>query len=195
MRITQCLVEKMRDDGVIREDEYRIYLYGMELLEIKLLAVLLAVGISILFQTTLFLFVLLLFLVPIRKYAGGIHASSEGKCLLFTELILLAAELMWKYSLWPDFLQHLSVGLGLVAIIMLSPAESKRRRLTKQKRHRFRNLSIGLGVFEAVCYYIAFTFEGEIIGSAVSLTMLIMAILLFLTLPEKTKKLHENITK
>ena len=187
MGITNYLVKKMRVDGVIREDEYRIYLYGMELLEIKLLAVLLAVGISILSQTTLFLFVLLLFLVPIRKYAGGVHASSKGKCLLFTELILLAAELMWKYSLWPNIFQHLSVGLGIVAIITLAPVESKKRRLNQQKKRRFRSISIMFGVFNVICYFVAFVLGWKIIGSAISLAMLIMSSLLFLTLPERMK--------
>ena len=187
MGITNYLVKKMRVDGVIREDEYRIYLYGLEVLEIKVFALLLAMGISMVFRTTHFLFALLLFLIPIRKYAGGVHASSKGKCLLFTELILLAAELMWKYSFWPDIFQHLLVGLGIVAIITLAPVESKKRRLNQQKKRRFRNISIMFGVFNVICYFVAFVLGWKIIGSAISLAMLIMSSLLFLTLPERMK--------
>ncbi|MBQ3906493.1 MAG: accessory gene regulator B family protein [Lachnospiraceae bacterium] len=179
MEITRQIVEHMREKGIIREADYNVYLYGMELLELKVFAAILALAISFMIQTTLFLCALLVFLVPIRKYAGGIHAPSKELCLFFTELILFCAELVWKHLLWTDAFQYVSMLFGVLAVVLVAPVESKKRRLNQIKKTKFRKLSIVIAMINLGCFITAFFFRWEMIKTAASMAMMIEAWLLF----------------
>lgn len=88
MSFSDKLAMEINKQGIIKESDYNICRYGVEVLTLKFLDGMIAFGISFLLGTTLYLSLLLLFLIPIRKYAGGIHAPSKWICLFFTEFII-----------------------------------------------------------------------------------------------------------
>ncbi len=188
MDIAKAIVTELKKKKVISDEEYNIYVYGMEILLLKCVAFIIALGLSIILQTTEFLFLLLLFLVPIRKYAGGAHASSKEACLFLTEMILVIAQIAWKYGIGKEMFQTCSVTIGLLMVILFSPAESKKRRLTMLKRKSFRIRSILFGCINVLCYSVACVFGCDIVKSAVSVAMMIEATLIVL---QKVLKEHE----
>ena len=188
MDIIKKIADEMRKAGVINEDGYKIYQYGLELVVLKVAAAVMAIIVSLMLKTTLFLLLLLIFLVPIRKYAGGVHASSRKACLCLTEIILLGAQLAWKYGIWVEQLQPMAIILGLMAIVMLSPAESEKRKLKNQKRKKFRYISLTYGSINGVCFIMSYLRNWNILKSAISLAMFIEAALLFSSLPGREKK-------
>ncbi len=180
MDIAKVIVTELKKKEIISEEEYKVYVYGMEILLLKGIALIIAIGLSFILQTTEFLFLLLLFLVPIRKYAGGVHASSKEACLFLTEMILVIAQITWKCGIGNEIFQTCSVVIGLLMIIIFSPAESKKRRLNLQKRKRFRFFSILFGCINVLCYSVACVYECDIVKSAVSVAMMIEAALIIL---------------
>ncbi|MBQ9488986.1 MAG: accessory gene regulator B family protein [Lachnospiraceae bacterium] len=188
MKVARRIAGEMKKHGIIRNDEYNVYVYGLELVVLKFIAGLIAIIVSIALNTTLFLFALLLFLIPIREYAGGVHAASRGACLFLTEMILLVAQLIWKWNLWKETLQILAILLCMIAVLLFAPSQNEKRRLSQQKRKKFRYISILLCFINVACYGMAFWIGWNLIKIAISLAMMIEAILLILYGIERLKK-------
>ena len=96
-----------------------------------------------------------MFLIPIRKYAGGKQAKKRVTCLLFTEVILWLGQILWKYHLMPAILLHIHVCLGMLTILWLAPVESDKRRLSATKRLKYKRYAILCGSIAAVCHCVA----------------------------------------
>ncbi len=188
MNIVKQITDEMQKYGVIQEKEYNIYCYGVELVLLKCCAGMIALFVSWILHTTVFLLSLFLFLIPIRRFAGGVHARSRGTCMFLTELILLLAELVWKYDLWPEIIQPYAMGFGLAAIMQLAPLESEKRRLSDKKRKRFRRMAILFGFVNLGCYLIAGYGDFWVLRTSASIAMFIEAMLLIVAIPAKIKK-------
>ena len=131
----------MEENGIIESEDEELYIYGLEIVQVKLIAGILAFVLSIFIRTTLFLCLLLVFLIPIRKYAGGIHAKSKWVCLVISEAVLVIAELAYKFNFYSEISNAIMLLLGSVMIIIKSPYESVNHRLTDGQRKKYRRIS------------------------------------------------------
>ena len=150
--LTVKIVSEMLNRGIIQAKEKNIYCYGLEVLFLKVIAGFIALVLSILADTTGYLVGLCLFLIPIRKYAGGIHAKKRVTCLLYTEVILWLGQILWKYHLVPFVLLHVHVCLGMLVILWIAPAESEKRHLCAIKRLKYKRYAILCGSVTALCH-------------------------------------------
>lgn len=187
------IVSEMQKRGIIQAKEQNIYCYGLEVLFLKTIAGVIAFVLSILTDTTGYLVGLCLFLIPIRKYAGGIHAKRRNTCLLLTECILWLGQIVWKYHLVPAVLLHIHVCLGMLVILWTAPMESEKRHLSLTKRFKYKRYAILCGSITAVCHCVASFLDNDY---GISITGTAMLIETWLLVAAKIEhKISETITK
>ncbi len=172
------VLEKLQGNQLVDETNINIYRYGLEVLELKALAGIVALIGSLFLKTTGFLFLLLMCLIPIRKYAGGLHASNKYVCFVLTELILLAMEGIYKARCLPlGFMIALSA-MGILLIVLRAPVESIKHPLNTDQKRKYQKRAI-LGATGTVVVFILATVMEYIDGQyAASLSLGLMFCLL-----------------
>lgn len=131
-------------DGVISSDEVEIVEYGLENLRGSLLGMLITLTIGFCFDFLLGSFLLWLLIFPLRKNAGGFHAKTKGRCLLFSSAMLLVSIFCFVQRGWPVMGYILIVAISAVVIFIMAPVENNSKHLdqTEQKVYRKRTRMI-----------------------------------------------------
>ena len=97
-------------DKVISLEEVEIVEYGLENLGSSLLRMFITLLIGYCFDFLRGSFLLWLLIFPLRKNAGGYHAETKGKCLLFSSAMLFVSIICFVQIEW------LNIGYMLVAV-------------------------------------------------------------------------------
>lgn len=190
--LTEKIADEMQKREIIQVHEKNIYRYGLEVLFLKTIAGAIALAVSFLMGTTIYLIGLCLFLIPIRKYAGGIHAKKRTTCLLFTECILWLGQILWKYHLVSHMLLHVHVCLGMLVILWTAPVESRKRHLSETKKLKYKRYAILCGSVTALCHCGAILLQSNY---GISITGTAMMIVMWLLVTSKILHIiSDNIT-
>lgn len=179
------LVKKMRDIGIIKTEDMELHIYGIEVMQLKLTAGIFAFVISLFLRTTGFFFLLLLFLVPIRRYAGGVHAKSKCLCLVATETILIMAEMLYRYHIYNEISNFIMIVLGVIVIAIKSPYESENHPLTDGQRRKYRLFSYIICAVYTLFYVASEVLMWRILQASIAFAMIIESVLLLI--PCRTK--------
>ena len=134
--------------GAVPEDEQELYSYGFFLLLSKGIFLLVTAAFGamwgVLWESIAFysLFTLL------RGYAGGIHASSESACLLWTTAAMFFSTGLIRWLEAPEK-KAAALGLllaGFVGIALLSPLDTPQKPLAPENRRFYRRLSLAVAL-------------------------------------------------
>lgn len=153
------VVKKLIDSSAIDRTEQELYIYGFFVLISQILFFTITVIFGVLLGIVLESAVFYVAFQFIRRYAGGIHASSELKCEIATTtsifLCLLCVKLCEMYNV-----QAVILALTAIAsfgILFLCPLDTPEKPLTEKEKKYFRKISwiilfliilvIGIGYF------------------------------------------------
>lgn len=142
--------------GQIKENDFDLYVYGFREGMILLVNLFIWLIIGWLFgqfwENVIFVFMYWF----LRRYAGGYHADSRGKCFCYSVLLVLAN--MWAiYAInipWRAGMVMLSA--ALLVIWICSPVESVKNNMEEGQRKKFRIMSRIIGIAAwglAFCLY------------------------------------------
>ncbi len=124
----------------VTQDNRELYIYGFYILISKTLYFLVAVILGIIFKIVLESVAFYIMFAVIREYAGGIHASTECACMIFTSLSLFVCTVAMKvcidYSLLA--LPIIELILSAMCILALSPLDTKEKQLTEEEKKVYR---------------------------------------------------------
>ena len=131
-------------DGIISPDDVEIVEYGLENLGSSMLGMLITLLIGYCFDFLLGSFLLWLLILPLRKNAGGFHAKTKVRCLMFSTAILLVSIICFVQSGWPVEGYILIMAISAVVIFIMAPVENNNKHLdqTEQKVYRRRTRMI-----------------------------------------------------
>lgn len=139
-KLSQKIAKHCRQLGT-RQSE-AVLAFGLELMIIA------AVGIGMIIITSLILrrpwlwFPFLVGFVPIRKFAGGYHASTHVRCYIISTLVFLCCALTSIYISFSNLaLLAISIITWLV-VFAFSPVAANNKPLKKMQRIRNRRISL-----------------------------------------------------
>lgn len=128
--------------GLIEEDEVDIIRFAVELLltqGIQIISMLvLGYFLQFFWETVLYLCMLLF----LKRYTGGYHAKTYGRCYLITMIIYLLVLLCVEYLNIYSLLVFLPAGLGI--FIYFGPCLSYKTMLERRKQQLHLKLSLAL---------------------------------------------------
>lgn len=162
--IASKVVKKLIDNSVIADTEQELYVYGFFILISQILYFTLTIMFGILLDIVLKSVIFYVAFQFIRRYAGGIHASSELKCEIATTtsifLCLLYTKLCETNNIQMPILVLTSI--AAISIFVLCPLDTPEKPLTKEEYKYFRKISwvILLFIMLAICigWYLKFEF-------------------------------------
>ncbi len=136
--ITQYLIKKHAIDN----EDYQLYHYGLFVLfsEFVFLCYCLFVGavLKVVFPGILFYIVFCL----VHRFAGGLHVKTELHCLVITLLFFTIGIISVKQSVQFNYIILIAIYIFCsVMLIVLSPADTPQKPLTKKEKKLFKKIT------------------------------------------------------
>lgn len=149
-------VHMLYKSSVLSEDEIELYKYGFYVLFSYLFYFLLSLFLGAFFQLLLEGILFFILFTLIRVYAGGVHASKENSCILFTSLSFLLCFKTIKLcsTLKSPELGFLLLIISAIIIVYLAPLDTPEKPLNVIERIYFRKKSrliLGAIILLAIC--------------------------------------------
>lgn len=159
--------------GAVRESDRELYVYAAYSFLITISPLFLTILIGTLLGKTWQSIVLILPFLLIRKFSGGVHAKHAIVCFICScLLLLLCIELSGRIEGGPTLAAVTAV--AMVSLFLLSPVDSKNRRLDEDEKRRYRVvtgiLTTAFGLLAAVLFFCGWESASVCISLGIILT-------------------------
>lgn len=131
--------------GNLTETERSKYVYAYEVMFNQLVNLSIAVVLAFVLHELIEVLLFLLIYIPLWKYAGGFHAESNEKCIIYSSLVIICVIVLNKelYDVTNAYEGIISIMmicfmLMLAFIWHMAPIEAKNKKLDKTERRRYR---------------------------------------------------------
>lgn len=175
-KITELLINR----DVISSENKELYDYGFFILLSQILYFIIALIFGIIFNVLLQSVVFYIAFQFIRKYAGGYHASTEGRCEIMSTLSILACIVMIWLSRSYDF-PLLLFCISLVAVLviaLLCPLDTPEKPLSNKELKYFRKISWLILFIIAALIVVSYIFGWSYICSPCCMSLILESILI-----------------
>ena len=174
------VVKKLIDHSVIADTEQELYVYGFFILISQIVYFTLTIMFGILLDIVLESVIFYVAFQFIRRYAGGIHASSELKCEIATTtsifLCLLCIKLFEINNVQISML--IVTIIATVFIFVFCPLDTPEKPLTKEECKYFRKISWVILLFIMLTICIGWYFKLEFLIYPCCISLILESILL-----------------
>ncbi len=175
-KISDLLIRK----SVIDSEDQELYVYGFFILLSQILYFIIAVIFGIIFNVLLQSVVFYIAFQFIRKYAGGYHASTEGRCEIMSALSILVCIVMIWLSRSYDF-SLLLFCISLVAVLVIAvlcPLDTPEKPLSNKELKYFRKISWLILFIIAALIVVSYIFGWSYIFSPCCMSLILESILI-----------------
>lgn len=159
LRAEKVLAGMLLRDGVISPDEVEIVEYGLENLGSSLLGMLITLMIGLCFDFLFGSFLLWLLIFPLRKNAGGFHAETKGRCLLFSSAMLFVSIICFVQIRWSEIGYLLVSAFFFVVIFLIAPVENDNKHLDQAEFKVYRKRTRIILFLEGTLFVPALAFD------------------------------------
>lgn len=135
------IVAYMVEANIIKENERKVYCFGLQLIEEMVFSFCIFLIIGILFGNVLETIVFFGAFAVLRQYAGGFHAKNFISCLAISCCIITTLNLLLTFFTDFTWVIILCVVVGLPAIFVLSPVDSVYKYINKDEVKKYRRRS------------------------------------------------------
>ena len=131
-KASTLIVEFWIKNAIIKTDDKESYCYGMELILSTLINVaFIVIGYPIAFIPYIAVY------TPLRLTAGGYHARSHLKCILYTQItfivFVMSALALAKKNIWCLIVLYM---VAVLIVLRLAPVEAENKPLTVEEKHK-----------------------------------------------------------
>lgn len=149
------------------DDTEEVVIYGAINLIQTTLGILFTVIIGFVFGVVYEALIVTITISTLKKYSGGPHASSPGRCLFIGTIIsisfsLLVSKMLYKQNIWSiAIVGVLCIIISLYIIIKKAPVESENKPITSNKmRQRLkRNAIVTILIFSTIMVALLLAFK------------------------------------
>ena len=178
--LSSKIVEKLIGLSIISDTEQELYVYGFFVLLSHILFLAITVIFGILLDIVLASVIFYIAFQFIRRYAGGIHASSELKCELATTLsiflCLLCIKVCMQYN--AELLILFPTLAASFLVFFLCPLDTPEKPLTQKEKSHFRKVSRIVLFLILLVIAVSFCLKFKILMYPCSLSLILESILL-----------------
>lgn len=191
MRTKKELARMLLRDDIISSEEVEIVEYGLENLGSNLLGMLITMAIGYFFSFLPGSVLLWLMIFLLRKNAGGYHASTRGRCMLFSTAVLLVSFVIFVRLSFPEIIYVMTAVFSFAIILFMAPVENENKHLDQMEHRVYRKRTMLILVLEGTLYVMAFFFHWKGLIIVLTMDFFIVAVTL---LVGKLKLLRKNET-
>ncbi|MCI9141957.1 MAG: accessory gene regulator B family protein [Lachnospiraceae bacterium] len=152
-------VTRIKDHGIIEKEEEELYFFGIKQLILFLvnLATTMVIGIMVgmLWQSIVFSAAY----IPLRRYAGGYHATTPKRCYWLSSILILCALIIVKCLPLSKATILGTLAVAALVIIFRAPVESRNKPLSTTEQILYQKKSrIILGLETVLVIYFSLNF-------------------------------------
>ena len=142
-KIAQKIVDALCVVSIVNEEDRELYTYGFFVLVSRIfffvVTIIWGIAFDILWESMLFYIIFTL----IRSYAGGVHASKESSCTLYTAFAMLISTMVIKIFLCMEvtIVPAMLLLIGYVLIVIFSPLDTNEKPLDDNERRKYKNIT------------------------------------------------------
>lgn len=174
------IVAYMVEADIIKENERKVYCFGLQLIEEMLFSFCVFLLIGILFGNVAETIVFFGAFAVLRQYAGGFHAKKFISCLAISCCIITTLNLLLIF--FTDFTWAIipCAAVGLPAIFVLSPVDSVYKYINKNEVKKYRKCSTVILLIEFVIMLLLVLTSKYSMAFCISYAWLVLSALLVL---------------
>ena len=152
MKLADKLAAKAVYVGAIQQADVEIYAYSYRMLFFNILLWVTAVIVGIVTKQLLGILLFMVFFVPLRQYAGGIHVQSQIACYFITAGIFLLVCLGPHLQVYGQlcFLMAVLAPMAIVLMFVFAPQEDLNKPASANEYRHFRKMARIILVIEAI---------------------------------------------
>lgn len=129
--ISDIITEKLIENNTVQAENKEIYRFGIQQFFTMLLNIItvIIIGISLQMLGRAVLFIAVF--IPLRIYAGGVHAKTPIRCYLYSVIFIVSVFLVMKHANLHMFICCILYASSGIVVLFLSPVEDKNKILDK----------------------------------------------------------------
>lgn len=178
--LTEHIVNSLLNEGTIKDEEIEIIQFGLESLEGNLLGIILTLIIGFCFNRFRDALLLWMLQFPLRKNAGGFHASTKMRCFLISLLMLFVSFTFFTTFNCTFVLYGLSVLTTGWIIWILVPMGNPLKELDETEHEIYQIRSRSILTLEGIIFLLAFYFKCSILVRSIAMTFFLVSISLLM---------------
>lgn len=139
------------------DEEKEIAIYGLKRLGMFVASMVVTAIIGLLMGNIQGVFLFLLFFIPLRIFAGGLHLPALWMCAIASSLLIVAVAFIFNSTDggWiNESLYSAILIIGTLVIMILAPVDTVNKLLFKEEKVRFKLISIVITVVEEAIFFI-----------------------------------------
>lgn len=156
------MLKRMLNKIEMEDEERQVVEYGLKKLLMFMTSLLVVAIIGVMTNTIFNLVIFLLFFIPLRIFAGGMHLPSIGLCALSSFSLVFGIALVSKYikyeMLNPQKLFVMCI-IAAMIIILLAPVDTTNKVLYNAEKKRFKRISEIIVFVELFLLVLLYSFE------------------------------------
>lgn len=157
------------------ETEYAEVKYGLAIFNQIVLGMLVAIFVGCVFGCIRQILLFILFFVPIRINAGGLHMKSSNGCLLFSGFVFCLIAILTCF--YPIFsISPIIMIVGVITLYLMSPVGNSNKELLPKEVIRYKKRVRIILISECSIYLIASVFKINILKQAIELSIIVEAV-------------------
>lgn len=177
--LLEASVTMLIRNGIIESSEEELYRFGIKQLFLCIVNVVTSLVIGaicgMLWQSVLFS----LAYIPLRRYAGGYHAKTPGRCYCLSVLLIIGVLMLLKHIAFPKIAMITILAVAAFIILLKAPVESKNKPLSDAEQNAYKRktrIILGLECLLAMALCTRFIDIAECIIVAVGCSSLMLIV-------------------
>lgn len=170
--LSECVTDFLLRQGIIKDEEKDIYVYGTELIISSIINLSICLFISILFKDFVNGLIFFISFSSLRRFTGGFHSKSFLRCnIIFAIIVVMTLLFNMFFSNIFDYVivTVILIIFSLLSIVLFSPVYNDNKKLTEYERRLFLIKSVVVYLTHILVYFLLF------IGIGLKLNIIIVS--------------------
>ncbi len=166
---------------IIKDELVEVYVYGTELFLSFIITSAVILILGLLMNRLVETFIFMVLFIGIRRIVGGFHANSYFRCFICTVATYSVIMLLSKYCPLSPIISLITTIVGSAVIAVWGPVENVHKKISDEKKQKFRKVGIVEYAFAGTLTCILSLFEIHL-GDVITYTLMMITVLMIIPL-------------
>ncbi len=151
---SEHIAKKLVEKNTISSENKPIYQYGIQQGFTIGLNILTTFVIGLVFKMIVESFLFLAVYIPLRSFAGGVHAKTANRCYVYSTIMIIAELLVIKFLPFGIFIGSCLSLISGAIIFLLAPVETENKKLDESEKQVYKKRARIILIIELVIQFI-----------------------------------------
>lgn len=171
------ICKRLIEDEIISEEDKEVIEFGVTGIVERVFAIFVFALVGFLFKSINSGMLLWLFINPLRRYAGGYHASSRINCTLVSLFLISFVYILFQLVNFSQAIYVVIFAICNLIIFLIAPVDTPNKKLEEIEYIVYKKRTRKILLLEDMLYAYAYVFQQKTIANLIIIGYVIVAIL------------------